>query len=158
MFRLVFVSQLFARPLVWLAPVALALVLAGATALRAQAPTGAGTSAPVDAAAFKQLAAQQGAAAPLVLDVRRPGELTRSGLVRGARHADFTSPDYAAALAALLPPPGRPVLIYCHSGGRAQLAAQALAAQGYTVRWFDGMLSELKAAGVPFDVWTGPSR
>ena len=108
----------------------------------------------VDAAGVK--AAQ--AAGGILLDVRRPGELTKSGLVRGARHADFTSPEFAQRLAALQLDKAQPVVVYCHSGGRAQLVAQQLQQQGYQVRWFDGMLSELKAAGVPFEPWTGAAK
>lgn len=108
----------------------------------------------VDAAGVK--AAQ--AASGILLDVRRPGELTKSGLVRGARHADFTSPEFAQRLAALQLDKAQPVVVYCHSGGRAQLVAQQLQQQGYQVRWFDGMLSELKAAGVPFEPWTGAAK
>ncbi len=108
----------------------------------------------VDAAGVK--AAQ--AAGSILLDVRRPGELTKSGLVKGAQHADMTSPEFAQRLSALQLDKAKPVVVYCHSGGRAQLVAQKLQQQGYQVRWFDGMLSELKAAGVPFEPWSGAPK
>lgn len=112
----------------------------------------------IGAEAFKQWAARAASGQAVLLDVRRPGELTKSGLVAGARHADFTSPDYANTLAALLPNSSTPLVIYCHSGGRARLAAEALQAKGYTVHWFDGMLSELQSAGVRFETWKGPAK
>lgn len=91
------------------------------------------------------------------LDVRRPGELTKSGIVSGAQHLDFTSPEFQQGLGTL--DPKQPLYIYCHSGGRAKLTAEQLQQKGFArVIYFDGMLSELIAAKVPFVPWTGPSK
>lgn len=124
----------------------LVALLLSATAVSAQTA--------VNATEFARLVAE---GKGKVLDVRRPGELAKSGIVRGAQHLDFTSPEFQKGLATL--DPAQPLYIYCHSGGRSLLTAEQLQKRGFTrVIYFDGMLSELKAANIPFVPWTGPSK
>ena len=51
---------------------------------------------------------------------------------------------------ALLPDKDMPIVTYCRSGGRAELAARVLRSLGYTkVQAMTGGFEDLKAAGVP---------
>ncbi len=76
---------------------------------------------------------QRGAA--LVVDVRDAPEIAASGKVKGARHvsrgmlefrADPESPYHDPAF-----DKGRPVIVYCASGGRSKLACKTLRDLGY---------------------------
>jgi len=62
-----------------------------------------------------------------LLDVRTPGEFAQ-GHVPGA--ANIPQDQVAARLAEV--PTDKDVVLYCHSGRRSGLAAQVLAANGYT--------------------------
>ena len=71
----------------------------------------------------------------LLLDVRDAPEVEKTGLAEGAMHvsrgmlefrADPNSPFHDKAF-----DPGRPVVIYCASGGRAALAGKVLLDMGY---------------------------
>ena len=71
----------------------------------------------------------------VLLDIREPGEVTKSGKAAGAVtvprgllefRADPTSDLHDPAL-----DPEKPVILYCAAGGRAALAGQALKELGY---------------------------
>jgi rhodanese-related sulfurtransferase len=88
----------------------------------------------------------------LMVDLREPGELAQSGTIPGALHAprgmlefyaDPTSPYHRAELE-----PERRVILYCASGGRSALAADALTSMGYTnVAHLDGGVKAWQSAG-----------
>jgi rhodanese-related sulfurtransferase len=84
-----------------------------------------------------------------LLDVREAAELRASGKAKGAVHiplgllglkADPKAPDALIA-------PGRPVAVYCASGGRSGMAAQQLARMGYGPVWNLGGLGDWTRAG-----------
>lgn len=68
------------------------------------------------------------AAGATLLDVRTPGEYA-GGHIEGALNVPLDT--VASRLAEI--PRDRPVVVYCHSGGRSARAADALRASGYTV-------------------------
>jgi rhodanese-related sulfurtransferase len=87
-----------------------------------------------------------------VIDVRESGELRSSGQAKGALHiplgvlamkADPCSPDYDARIAH-----GKPVAVYCASGGRSGMAAMTLNRMGYETTNIGGF-GEWVGAGGP---------
>lgn len=65
----------------------------------------------------------------LLLDVREPSEL-RHASVKGAKHVPMRQvPQHLADL-----PRDRPILVLCHHGGRSQVVADWLSAQGLDAR------------------------
>ena len=85
----------------------------------------------------------------LLVDVREPAELRASGKARGAVNiplgvlalkADPKAPD------AMLKP-GKPVVLYCASGGRSGMGAQVLQRLGYAPVWNIGGLGDWHAGG-----------
>jgi rhodanese-related sulfurtransferase len=85
----------------------------------------------------------------VLVDVREPAEVRASGKAAGALtiplgvlalKADPAAPD------ALLRP-GKPVALYCASGGRSGMAAQVLTRLGYAPVWNIGGLADWQAAG-----------
>ena len=87
----------------------------------------------------------------LLVDIRESGEL-ETGTIEGAVHAprgmlefyaDPTSPYHREEFQ-----PDRRIVLYCASGGRSALAAQALMGLGYTdVAHLDGGLKAWTATG-----------
>jgi len=86
-----------------------------------------------------------------LLDVRDPGERKMTGTAKGAvaiplsvlrMQADPRSPEKSAAL-----DPEKPVAIYCASGARSQMAAQALLGMGYREVYNLGGLHNWTSAG-----------
>lgn len=84
-----------------------------------------------------------------LVDVREMAELRASGKACGAvviplgvlaLKADPKAPDAALA-------PGRPVAVYCASGGRSGRAAQVLRQMGYETVWNIGGLGDWQAGG-----------
>jgi rhodanese-related sulfurtransferase len=84
-----------------------------------------------------------------LLDVRETAELRASGKAKGAVHiplgllalkADPNTPD-------ALIKPGKPVAVYCASGGRSGMAAQMLQRMGYDPVWNIGGLGDWHAGG-----------
>lgn len=72
----------------------------------------------------------------IVIDVREAAEVSASGMAEGALHvplatirmkADPQSPDYLEELKS-----GKPVAIYCASGGRSGMATQVLQQLGHS--------------------------
>ena len=85
-----------------------------------------GELAPLSQDAYLALP-KSGAQAPFVLDVRAPEEFV-TGHVPGAVNIPYDQ--VAARLAEV--PKDKDVVLYCRSGRRAGMAAEVLAAQGYT--------------------------
>lgn len=93
----------------------------------------------------------------VLIDVREPGEFQDGhlpgaiNLPRGVLEFQVDAhPAMACATAPALADRGRPVLLYCRSGGRAALAAQSLAAMGFSdVRSIAGGIQAWVEAGLP---------
>lgn len=81
-----------------------------------------------------------------LVDVRTPAEHA-AGHLAGSTLIDWTSPDYEQAFARL--DAKRPVLLYCHSGGRSEQALEHLAQRGYQVQHLDGGIVAWRKAGFP---------
>lgn len=98
------------------------------------------------------VAAELAAGDPLLVDLREPAERTENGVIAAAVsaprgmlefYADPTSAYHRAEF-----DPGRRTILYCASGGRSALAAQALQALGYRrVAHLDGGLKAWREAG-----------
>ena len=98
-----------------------------------------------------------------VFDVRRTGEYDgtagapcdpRQGHIPGAVHLDVDlllamRPDELGERLAL--PEGAEVVVYCHSGSRSEIAAQALRALGYEARNYRGSWHEWSRTELPFE-------
>jgi thiosulfate/3-mercaptopyruvate sulfurtransferase len=99
-----------------------------------------------------------------VLDVRRLGEYDgtrgascdpRQGHIPGAAHLDvdelltMRADDVGERLAL---PEGAEVVVYCHSGSRSEMAAQALRALGYEARNYRGSWHEWSRTELPFEI------
>ncbi|MBX3726839.1 MAG: rhodanese-like domain-containing protein [Xanthomonadales bacterium] len=76
---------------------------------------------------------------PVLIDVREPAEFQEAhlpdaiNLPRGVLEFQVDAhPAMGCATAAALADRHQPVLLYCRSGGRSALAAQSLAAMGFT--------------------------
>jgi rhodanese-related sulfurtransferase len=91
----------------------------------------------------------------LVVDVRDAPEVEQTGKVAGALHvsrgmlefrADPASPFHDKAF-----DPGRPVILYCASGGRSALAGKALADLGYARVYNLGAFKDWAEAGGAID-------
>lgn len=91
----------------------------------------------------------------VLIDVREPGEVRASGKARGAINLPMTviamkcdprSPECIAELKS-----GKPVALYCASGGRSGMAAQALRRMGYADVHNLGGFSDWAAAGGPVE-------
>ena len=117
------------------------LGLVGALAL-AGCSSSAGAVQTVDPQAFLQSASQGGTT---VIDVRTPAEYA-AGHLPGAINIDVESPTFAAEIGAL--DPSTAYAVYCHSGRRSALAADAMSQAGFTTVYnLDGGLADLQAAG-----------
>jgi rhodanese-related sulfurtransferase len=90
----------------------------------------------------------------VVVDIREPGEVAQTGMIAGAVHAprgmiefyaDATSPYYRPEFET-----DRRIILYCASGGRSALAADALQRLGFQrIAHLDGGLKAWMAAGLP---------
>ena len=87
----------------------------------------------------------------IVIDVREPAEIRASGKARGAlplpmaslvMKADPRSPECVAALKS-----GKPIAIYCASGGRSGMATRALKKMGHAEVYNIGGFGDWVAAG-----------
>ncbi|MGH8443394.1 MAG: rhodanese-like domain-containing protein [Nevskiaceae bacterium] len=91
-------------------------------------------------------AAQLVKSGAVLLDVRTQEEWDE-GHVKAARFAPWQTLELSSA--ALPKDKNTPIVTYCRSGARAQLAAQKLRGLGYTrVVAMEGGLADLEAAGV----------
>jgi rhodanese-related sulfurtransferase len=96
----------------------------------------------VDAQEFVQVAAEP---QTTVIDVRTPQEYASGHLV-GAVNVDVEDPGFAATIKTL--DPEQAYAVYCRSGRRSALAADTMAAAGFTqVTNLSGGLVDLQAAG-----------
>lgn len=78
----------------------------------------------------------------LLLDVRNPGEFA-GGHIEGARNIPVNQ---VAAFAQQVKDKSQPVVVYCLSGGRAQMAEMTLKAKGFSQVINAGGYSALAAA------------
>lgn len=116
--------------------------------------SGAASSTPgtVASAAVQQVSPAEGAAliADLdgltVIDVRTPAEFA-SGHLDGAVNLDLEAGQFTASIADL--PHDAPYLVYCQSGRRSALAAQAMEDAGFTNVYDLGGISAWQDAGFP---------
>jgi rhodanese-related sulfurtransferase len=106
----------------------------------------------ITAALAKELIA---AGATVVVDVRDAMEVRSTGKVAGALHisrsmlelqADPESPAHNKAL-----DKGKPVIVYCASGGRSALAGKTLKDMGYTQVYNGGGFMDLAQGGLPIE-------
>lgn len=120
---------------------ALGLVAAAAVSFAALAD---GELPPISQEAYLALPAS-GEQAPFVLDVRAPEEFV-TGHVPGAVNIPYDQ--VAARLAEV--PKDKDVVLYCRSGRRAGMAAEVLAANGYTrLKHLEGDMPAWIAQGRP---------
>ena len=83
-----------------------------------------------------------------VIDVRTPAEYEQAHIV-GALNIDVEAPDFGERIAEL--DPDEPYLLYCRTGRRSGLAAQQMAAAGFTDITDGAGLADLARAGAPVE-------
>lgn len=81
-----------------------------------------------------------------LVDVRETHE-HEAGRIAGARHVELSRLSQAAAEF----DPQRPLVFYCHSGGRSALATQAFRASGFQASNMTGGLAAWAAQGLPLE-------
>jgi rhodanese-related sulfurtransferase len=81
-----------------------------------------------------------------LVDVRTEDEFT-AGHIPGARHVPL--PDLRSEAAGL--DQARPVVVYCRSGDRSGVAADAFAASGWDAHSIEGGLLAWSEAGLPIE-------
>ncbi len=82
--------------------------------------------------------------AVLLVDLRTPAEIQRTGKIAGAWEIDYYAPDFKEKISRL--DHKRPVVLYCASGGRSSSAAAQLPQLGFTkVYNYAGGMREWKA-------------
>ena len=96
-------------------------------ACNAQQDQANGTFTDMSNAQAKELIANQ--AELQIIDVRTDGEVA-NGMIEGAQQIDISKPDFEKQLASL--DKSKPVLVYCHSGGRSKRAQSIMKEQGFT--------------------------
>ncbi|MBK6342418.1 MAG: rhodanese-like domain-containing protein [Flavobacteriales bacterium] len=79
-----------------------------------------------------------------LIDVRTPQEFS-SGHIAGAINIDWTAANYEASFSRI--DASRPVLLYCHSGGRSEQALEHLVGKGYRVQHLEGGIAAWRKAG-----------
>lgn len=102
-----------------------------------------------DAAAVRKVGGAEAVGmldARTVIDVRTAAEFAE-GHVAGAVNMDVEAGDFAAQIKTL--DPKAPYLVYCRSGRRSAIAADQMAAAGFTDVVDGGGLADLVAAGAP---------
>ena len=67
----------------------------------------------------------------VILDLREDWEIKKEGRIAGSTWADFLNDKLFAEVTSKLDP-AKPCLLYCAIGGRSKLAAEKLAAKGFT--------------------------
>ena len=100
---------------------------------------------PVTAQEVADLLLQQGEALT-VIDVRTPAEFAE-GHIEGALNLDVEGGQFTAGIAAL--DPTKEYLVYCRSGRRIAIAAQAMIDAGFVTVYDLGPLDAWAAAGFP---------
>jgi rhodanese-related sulfurtransferase len=81
-----------------------------------------------------------------LIDVRTPHE-HEAGRIAGARWIELNDLSGQAETIDR----GRPVVFYCHSGGRSAMATQAFAGAGFDAHNMAGGLVDWLAAGLPIE-------
>jgi len=81
-----------------------------------------------------------------VIDVRTPGEFA-AGHLDGAVNMDVEGGQFSAMIADL--PKDAAYMVYCQSGRRSALAAQAMIDAGFTEVYDIGGIADWQAAGLP---------
>lgn len=104
--------------------------------------TGAVKVAPADGAAL----IESMGAELTVIDVRTPGEFA-AGHLEGAVNMDVEGGQFSAMIADL--PTDGAYMVYCQSGRRSALAAQAMIDAGFTQVYDLGGIADWQAAGLP---------
>jgi phage shock protein E len=131
---------------VWLACIALALLVACA-----QEPAASDMALEPEIAASELMDRMLADKAPYILDVRGPDEYVAGHLPGAVNivHTEFLENPEAALM--LLPAqPDTEIVIHCVSGKRSGMAAEVLAAAGYTnVRQLTGDFRSWQAGGYP---------
>ena len=84
----------------------------------------------------------------IVIDVRTPAEYDAAHIV-GAINIDVEAPDFGARITEL--DPEEPYLLYCRTGRRSDLAAQQMAAAGFSDITDAAGLADLARAGAPIE-------
>jgi phage shock protein E len=130
---------------------AAAMVL-GATACGDDSPSNAVT-VPTDNPALSKVTPQHGqeliqqfGAELTVIDVRTPEEFA-SGHLEGAVNYDIEGGQFSALIEPL--DRSKPYMVYCHSGRRSGIAADAMVAAGFTQVYDVGGIADWMAAGLP---------
>ena len=106
------------------------------------AGTGAVKVAPTDGAALIDSMGSE----LTVIDVRTADEFA-SGHLEGAVNIDVEGGQFSALIADL--PKDAPYMVYCHSGRRSAIAAQAMIDAGFTEVYDLGGIVDWQAAGLP---------
>ena len=84
----------------------------------------------------------------VVIDVRTPAEYA-AGHIAGAQNIDVEAADFASRISTL--DKTAAYLVYCHSGRRSAIAADQMAAAGFTDIVDAGGMADLVAAGAPVE-------
>jgi rhodanese-related sulfurtransferase len=111
------------------------------------------TAVPVAGAALTKVTPQQGAdlvqqlgGALTIIDVRTPEEFA-AGHLEHAVNFDIEAGQFSAQIAPL--DRAAPYMVYCHSGRRSAIAADAMVAAGFTQVYDVGGIADWQAAGLP---------
>ena len=88
-----------------------------------------------------------------LIDVRRPSEY-EGGRLAGSRNVEMN--ELTAAAETIFR--DRPVILYCRSGSRSQMAAQAFRESGYDAHSLAGGIEAWDAAGRPLEPEHGEVR
>jgi rhodanese-related sulfurtransferase len=129
-----------------------AVVVLGATACGDDSSSGATTVSTANAALSKvtpqqgQELVQQLGAELTVIDVRTADEYA-SGHLEGAVNYDIEGGQFSALVEPL--DRSKPYMVYCHSGRRSAIAADAMVAAGFTQIYDVGGIADWLAAGLP---------
>jgi len=118
----------------------LLLVILLASVVAACGASGSAVSKPSAAKAVGMLGER------VVIDVRTPAEYA-AGHIAGAQNIDVEASDFGTRIASL--DTKAAYLVYCRSGRRSALAADAMAKAGFTDIVDGGALADLVAAGAP---------
>lgn len=81
-----------------------------------------------------------------LIDVRTPKEFS-AGHIAGAVNIDWTAADYEAAFSRI--DAAKPLLLYCHGGGRSEQALEYLLDKGYRAQHLDGGIVAWRKEGLP---------
>ncbi len=85
-----------------------------------------------------------------LVDVRTPDEWAETGTLSGAARINYRDADFAAQIADLNK--DRPVMVYCHSGGRSKKACKIFKEAGFKeIYELDSGISGWMSAGLPVE-------